>query len=59
MKELGEIDMASRALAMLELMTHDDAQPAFPAVHLEGHVPSTATASWLQPRSASCSADQR
>jgi hypothetical protein len=58
MKELGEIDMASRALATLELVTRDDAQPAFPAVHLEGHGLSTATESWLQPRSASCSADQ-
>jgi hypothetical protein len=25
------------ALATLDLVTHDDAQPAFPAVHLEGH----------------------
>jgi hypothetical protein len=56
MKELGEIDMASRALATLELVTRDDAQPAFPAVHLEGHVLSAE--SWLRPRSASCPADQ-
>ena len=35
-KELGEIDMVSMALATLDLLTHDDAQPAFPAVHLEG-----------------------
>ena len=35
-EELGEIDMVSRALATLDLVTHDDAQPAFPAVHLEG-----------------------
>ncbi|HLJ99881.1 MAG TPA: hypothetical protein VKU39_08245 [Streptosporangiaceae bacterium] len=37
MKELGEIDMVSMALATLDLVTHDHAQPAFPAVHLEGH----------------------
>ena len=36
-RELGEIDMVSIALATLDLVTHDDAQPAFPAVHLEGH----------------------
>jgi hypothetical protein len=36
-KELGEIEMVSMALATLDLVTHDDAQPAFPAVHLEGH----------------------
>jgi hypothetical protein len=36
-KELGEIDMVSTALATLGLVTHEDAQPAFPAVHLEGH----------------------
>jgi hypothetical protein len=59
MKELGEIDMAHRALATLELVTHDDAQPAFPALRLVDHGLSTATESWLQPRSASCSADQR
>ena len=35
-KELGEIDMVPRALATLDLVTHDDAQPVFPAVHLEG-----------------------
>jgi len=29
-RELGEIDMASMALATLDLVTHDDAQPAFP-----------------------------
>jgi hypothetical protein len=34
-RELGEIDMASTAPATLDLVTHDDAQPAFPAVHLE------------------------
>jgi hypothetical protein len=34
-RELGETDMASMALATLDLVTHDDAQPAFPAVHLE------------------------
>src|ERR1700722_1650399 len=34
-EELGETDMASMALATLDLVTHDDAQPAFPAVHLE------------------------
>jgi hypothetical protein len=32
-RELGEIDMVSRALATLDLVTHDDAQPEFPAVH--------------------------
>ena len=122
-EELGEIDMVSMALATLDLVTHDDARPAFPAVHLEGHAvlsygelaglvgeservlrhdskalvlcagdrdlptllaylaalrlghavaflpasidhellepPDTGTESWLQPRSASCSADQR
>jgi hypothetical protein len=36
-KELGEIDMVSMELATLDLVTHDEAQPAFPAVHLEGH----------------------
>jgi len=35
-KELGEIDMVSMALATLDLVTRDNAQPAFPAVHLEG-----------------------
>jgi hypothetical protein len=35
-RELGEIDMVSRALATLDLLTHD-ARPVFPAVHLEGH----------------------
>jgi hypothetical protein len=29
--------MVSMALATLDLVTHDDAQPAFPAVHLGGH----------------------
>src|SRR5580700_11177386 len=29
--------MVSMALATLDLVTHDDAQPAFPAVYLEGH----------------------
>ncbi|HLJ98715.1 MAG TPA: AMP-binding protein [Streptosporangiaceae bacterium] len=37
MKELGEIDMVSMARATLDLVTHDDAQPKFPAIHLEGH----------------------
>jgi acyl-CoA synthetase (AMP-forming)/AMP-acid ligase II len=36
-KELGEIDMVARARATLDLVTHDNAQPAFPAVYLEGH----------------------
>jgi hypothetical protein len=36
-KEPGETDMVSMALATLDLVTHDDAQPAFPAVHLGGH----------------------
>jgi acyl-CoA synthetase (AMP-forming)/AMP-acid ligase II len=34
-RELGEIDMVSRALATLDLVTHDDALWAFPAVRLE------------------------
>ena len=29
--------MVSMALPTLDLVTHDDAQPVFPAVHLEGH----------------------
>jgi hypothetical protein len=33
-RELGEIDMVSMAPATLDLVTHDDAQPTFPAVHL-------------------------
>jgi hypothetical protein len=61
-KELGEIDMVSVAL---DLVTHDDAQPTFPPVHLLPpsidhellEPPGIGTASWLQPRSASCSAD--
>jgi hypothetical protein len=32
-RELAEIDMVSTAL---DLVTRDDARPAFPAVHLEG-----------------------
>jgi hypothetical protein len=36
-RELGEIDMVSMALATLDLVAHDDARPAFPAVYLEGH----------------------
>jgi hypothetical protein len=36
-KELGEIDMVSKALATLDLVGHDDARPEFPAVHLGGH----------------------
>src|SRR5215469_15134502 len=36
-KELDEIDMVSMPLATLDLVGHDDARPAFPAVHLEGH----------------------
>jgi hypothetical protein len=35
-RELGEIDMVSRARAMLDLVTHDDAWPAFLAAHLAG-----------------------
>ena len=35
-KGLGAIDMVSRALATLDLVSHDDARPACPAVHLEG-----------------------
>jgi hypothetical protein len=63
-KELGEIDMVSRALATLDLVTHDGAQPAFPAAHLEGHAVLSygelaGLESWLQPRAASYSADQR
>jgi hypothetical protein len=29
--------MVSRARATLDLVIHDDDQPAFPVVHLEGH----------------------
>ena len=36
-RELGEIGMVSRALATLDFVAHDDAQPTFRAVHLEGH----------------------
>jgi hypothetical protein len=36
-RELGEIDMVSMALATLDLVAHDDGRPAFPAVYLEGH----------------------
>jgi hypothetical protein len=36
-KELGEIDVVSMTLATQDLVTHNDAQSAFPAVHLEGH----------------------
>jgi hypothetical protein len=106
--------MVSRASATLNLVTHDDAQPKFLTVHLEGHTelageservlhhdsqalvlcagdrdlptllaylaalrlgpavaflaasidhellepPDSGTGSWLQPRSASCPADQ-
>ncbi len=35
MKELAEIDMVPTAPATLDLVTHNDAQPAFPAVYLE------------------------
>jgi acyl-CoA synthetase (AMP-forming)/AMP-acid ligase II len=35
-KELGEIDMVPMARATLDLVSHDAARPAFPAVHLEG-----------------------
>jgi hypothetical protein len=35
-RELGEIHMASMELATLDLVTHDDAQPAFPVIHLPG-----------------------
>jgi len=35
LREAGEIDMTSMAPATLDLVTHDDARPAFPAVHLE------------------------
>jgi hypothetical protein len=34
-KEPGETNMVS--MATLDLVPHDDAQPAFPAVHLGGH----------------------
>jgi hypothetical protein len=62
-KELGEIDMVSLALATVDLVTHDDAQPGFPPVHLlppliEGELLEL-PGSWLPPRSANCSADQR
>jgi hypothetical protein len=36
-RELGEIDMVSMALATPDLVARDDAWPAFPAVYLEGH----------------------
>jgi hypothetical protein len=36
-RELGEIDMVARALATLDLVGHDGAQPGWPAVFLEGH----------------------
>jgi hypothetical protein len=36
-KEPGETDMVPMTLATLDLVTHDDAQPAFPAVYLGGH----------------------
>ena len=36
MRELGEIDMVSMALATLDLVAHDDAQPTFLAPRLEG-----------------------
>jgi hypothetical protein len=36
-RELGEIDVVSRARAAPDLVTHDDARPGFPAGHLEGH----------------------
>jgi hypothetical protein len=73
-RELGEIDMVSVARATLDLVTHDAARPAFPAVYLEGHTVAflpasidhellepadTGTGSWLQLRCTSCSADQR
>jgi acyl-CoA synthetase (AMP-forming)/AMP-acid ligase II len=35
-KELGETEMVSMALGTLDLVTHDGARPAFPAVYLEG-----------------------
>jgi hypothetical protein len=36
-KEPGGTGMVSVALATLDLVPHDDAQPAFPAVHPGGH----------------------
>ena len=36
-KEPGETYMVSIALATLDLVTHDDARPASPAMHLGGH----------------------
>jgi len=45
-RELGEIDMVSMALATLDLVTRDDA------------LEPPGTGSWLRPRSASCPADQ-
>jgi hypothetical protein len=52
--------MVSKALATRELVTLDDVQPAFPAVHPEGHTAlCTAAEPWLQPGSASCSVGQR
>lgn len=36
-RELGEIDIAPRALATLDLLTRDDERLVFFAVHLDGH----------------------
>ena len=51
--------MVSMALATLDLLTHDAVAflPA-PIDHELLEPPDTGTESWLQPRSASCSAEQ-
>ena len=56
-KELGEIDMVSRA-ATLDLVTHDDARPAFP-LPLSSADTSAARMGNCPTRCASCSADQQ
>jgi hypothetical protein len=58
-KELGEIDMASMALATLDLVTHDDARLVFPAVHLTAAERAPTMPGIWRARCASCSADQR
>jgi hypothetical protein len=45
--------MVSMALAMLDLVTHDDAQPAFPVVHLRDDSKALVLCA------GDCSADQR
>jgi hypothetical protein len=58
-RELGEIDMVSMALATLDLVARDDARPAFPAVYLSWwDEPPGQPGAWPA-RGASYSADQR